>query len=114
MKYSVPAPIYQATISNLEPKTRHAGLILVDCGLAFLCRIVRFREQHAVIAGRLFGFTDAAGLYALSLAIILWESFGNAVATDGIMKGSYLGLFGLGGLLGLRRCRGWFLSGVAC
>lgn len=63
MEYSVPASMLPNHHLNLEPKTRHAGLILVDCRLTLLCWIIRFREQHAFIAGRFFGFTDAAGLY---------------------------------------------------
>lgn len=55
------APIDSTTL-NLEPVSSHAGLVLLDQGLALLSRVIGFREQHAVIPGRLFGLADAAGL----------------------------------------------------
>lgn len=48
---------------NLEPEPSHAGLVLVNGGLAFLRRVFGLGEEHAVVAGGLFGFAHAAGLY---------------------------------------------------
>ena len=50
------------TSLNLEPVSSHAGLVLLDQGLALLSRVIGFREQHAVIPVGLFGLADAAGL----------------------------------------------------
>lgn len=58
---------YQTIITNpglnLEPKPSHAGLVLVNGGFAFLRRVFGLGEEHAVVAGGLFGFAHAAGLY---------------------------------------------------
>lgn len=50
------------TTLNLETKSRHTGLVLVDSGLAFLLGVIGSREEHAVVASGLFGFADAARL----------------------------------------------------
>lgn len=51
-----------STSLNLESVSSHAGLVLLDQGLALLRGVIGFREQHAVIPGGLLGLTDAAGL----------------------------------------------------
>lgn len=48
---------------NPESEPSHAGLVLVNGGLAFLRRVFGLGEEHAVVAGGLFGFAHAAGLY---------------------------------------------------
>ena len=48
---------------NLESKPSHAGLVLLNGGFAFLRRVFGLREEHAVVAGSLFGFAHTAGLY---------------------------------------------------
>ena len=48
---------------NLESKPSHAGLVLLNGRFAFLRRVFGLREEHAVVAGRLFGFAHTAGLY---------------------------------------------------
>lgn len=53
-----------STNLDLEAESSHAGLVLVDGGLAFLRRIVGLRKQHAVIPGCLLGLADAAGLWS--------------------------------------------------
>lgn len=55
----------QTTNLNLKSVPSHARLVLVDHRLAFLCGILGFREQHAVISGGLLGFADAARLFLL-------------------------------------------------
>jgi hypothetical protein len=47
---------------DLEAKSSHAGLVLFNGGLALLLGVIGLREQHAVVAGGLFGLADAAGL----------------------------------------------------
>ena len=48
---------------NLESKPSHAGLVLLNGRFAFLRRVFGLREEHAVVAGSLFGFAHTAGLY---------------------------------------------------
>lgn len=47
---------------DLEAIAEHAGLVLLDHRLALLGGIVGFGEKHAVVAGGLLIFADAAGL----------------------------------------------------
>jgi hypothetical protein len=47
---------------DLEAKSSHARLVLLDRGLALLLRVVGLGEEHAVVASGLLGFADAAGL----------------------------------------------------
>lgn len=47
---------------DLEAVASHAGLVLLDQGLALLCGVVGLGEEHAVIAGGLFGLANAAWL----------------------------------------------------
>lgn len=47
---------------DLEAIAEHAGLVLLDHGLALLGGIIGLGEKHAVIAGGLLVFADAAGL----------------------------------------------------
>ena len=47
---------------DLEAKSGHASLVLLDRGLALLLRVFGLGEEHAVIAGGLLGFADTAGL----------------------------------------------------
>ena len=47
---------------DLETKSSHASLVLLDRGLALLLRVFGLGEEHAVIAGGLLGFADTAGL----------------------------------------------------
>lgn len=54
--------IGQRSSLDLEAKSGHASLVLLDRGLALLFRVIGLREKHAVIASGLLGFADAAGL----------------------------------------------------
>jgi hypothetical protein len=47
---------------DLETKSSHASLVLLNGGLALLLGVVGLGEKHAVIARGLLGFADAAGL----------------------------------------------------
>ena len=47
---------------DLEAIPEHAGLVLLDHRLALLGGIIGLREKHAVVAGGLLIFADAAGL----------------------------------------------------
>jgi hypothetical protein len=72
---------------NLEPVSSHAGLVLLDQGLALLSRVIGFREQHAVIPGGLLGLADAAGLEIEMVRTVL--------SRRGVMRSStYLGFLG--------------------
>lgn len=50
------------TLGDLKPKPPHTTPILLHHALAFLLRILRCGEQHALISRGLFVFADAAGL----------------------------------------------------
>jgi hypothetical protein len=52
----------QKTSLDLEAKSGHASLVLLDRGLALLFRVFGLGEKHAVIASGLLGLTDTAGL----------------------------------------------------
>ena len=47
---------------DLEAIPEHAGLVLLDHRLALLGGIIGLGEKHAVVAGGLLIFADAAGL----------------------------------------------------
>jgi hypothetical protein len=64
---------------NLEPVSSHAGLVLLDQGLALLSRVIGFREQHAVIPGGLLGLADAAGLEIEMVRSVLSGRSANAL-----------------------------------
>lgn len=57
-----PRPFGQRSSLDLETKSGHASLVLLNGGLALLLRVVGLGEKHAVIASGLLGFADAAGL----------------------------------------------------
>ena len=52
----------QRSSLNLEAKSSHASLVLLDRGLALLLRVLGLGEEHAVVASSLLGFANAAGL----------------------------------------------------
>lgn len=47
---------------DLEAESSHARLVLLNGGLALLLGVIGLGEQHAVVAGSLFGLADATGL----------------------------------------------------
>lgn len=57
-----PRPFGQRSSLDLEAKSGHASLVLLNGGLALLLRVVGLGEKHAVITSGLLGFADAAGL----------------------------------------------------
>ncbi|KAH8165186.1 hypothetical protein CIB48_g3044 [Xylaria polymorpha] len=57
-------------ILDLEAESGHAGLVLVDDGLAIARGIVRLREEHAVVSTRLLVFAHTAWLHNESTLII--------------------------------------------
>ena len=54
---------------DLEAESSHAGLVLLNCGLAFLRWVIGFGEEHAVVASGLFGLAYAAGLVNVSIGV---------------------------------------------
>lgn len=54
---------------DLEAKSSHARLVLLNCGFALLLGVVRLGEEHTVVAGGLFGFADAARLLKSELVV---------------------------------------------
>lgn len=57
-----PRAFGQRSSLDLEAKSSHASLVLLDRGLALLLGVFGLGEEHAVIASGLLGFADAAGL----------------------------------------------------
>ncbi len=52
----------RSSVLELEAKTGHASLVLVDNGLALARGISRLGEQHAVVSQRFFVFAHTAWL----------------------------------------------------
>jgi hypothetical protein len=55
---------------NLKSEPSHATPILLNNRLAVVgLRVIRFREQHAVVASGFLFFADAAGLFVCTVVI---------------------------------------------
>lgn len=97
------SPWYWGISLDLETKTSHTALVLLNSRLAFLRGIIGLRKEHAIVPCGLFGLADAARLYQsknmISNPIMLF------IAAEIIA--AYLRLFGLGGLLRLGLGWGW-------